>query len=95
MPLAGDGVAIQPRDAGFRERAVQFLFHLLRPEPEKVDVLALALRADAAAPSRRNCSSGTACAGRGGDRSASREQFMHSSARRKRGRRRSSRSRAG
>ena len=45
LPLAGDGVAIQARDARAGKLAVQFLLHFFRTHAEKVDVLALALRA--------------------------------------------------
>src|SRR4030081_940827 len=43
MALAGNGVAIEARDASFRQLAMQLLFHFLRAESEKINVLALAL----------------------------------------------------
>ena len=45
LPFAGHRVAIEARDARRREGAVQLLFHALAADPQKVDMLALALRA--------------------------------------------------
>ncbi len=45
LALGGDRVAIQPRDPRFGKLVVQLLFHLLRADPQKVDVFALALGA--------------------------------------------------
>ena len=45
LPLAGHRVAIEARDARGREGAVQLLFHALAADAQKVNMLALALRA--------------------------------------------------
>src|ERR1017187_1555737 len=47
MPLSGDRVPVEARDAGGWKRAMQLLLHALRTQPHEVDVLAGALGAHA------------------------------------------------
>ncbi len=64
-PLAGDGIAIEARDARFRKRTVQFVLDALRTGAEKVDILAAALWTNVSGRVPHNRSNGTACGGRG------------------------------
>src|ERR1035441_645120 len=47
LPLARHGIAVQPRDASRRKRAVEFLLHLLGPHAQEIDMVARALGANA------------------------------------------------
>ena len=64
VALAADGIAVQPRDAGFRKRAVQLVFERAPSRRRGTGYSRYRTWGSAPGRARSSCSSGTACGGR-------------------------------